>query len=171
MTCRFFDTTLPFDHFCWNLLVLSTLSLLPFLMIYVGMTPGFAKMLATNGTALSRFMRQVLTNGLSVVFLINYAGFVATSVYRKHIKRTPIRYIFMDGLVGAILFVGLHTLIYVLSADLFGSFGGDRSTALQVVGPTLQRAWLFENISGVYLYGIVPGALFVYLAARRRVTS
>jgi hypothetical protein len=164
---RFFNADLPFFRFCWNVLLFSLLSMLPFLITYVAITPGFTVMLATNSTAFSRFMRQVMTNGLPVVFLINYAGFVAASARLQRKKRSPYYYVILDGLGRAVLFVGLHAFVYVISVDLFGSFGGDRGTALQVVGPTLQRAWLFENISGAYLYSAIPGALVAHGALLR----
>ncbi len=61
-----------------------------------------------------------------------------------------------------ILFILLHGLVYFVSADWFGSFGGDRLQALQVVGPTLARSAFFENISGAYLYATLVSALPLY---------
>ena len=165
---RFFSVDLPFSRFCWNVLVFSCLSLSPFLIFYIALSPGFFTLLTSNGMALGRFLRQVLTNGLPVIFVINYTGFFAAAVFLRQTERRRLSHLLLDGLVRAFLFVGLHALIYVLSADLFASFGGDRVTALQVVGPTLERAFLFENISGVYLYSTLPGAFIVYLAVLQR---
>ena len=50
-----------------------------------------------------------------------------------------------------------------MSADLFGSFNGSRATALSVVGPTLERSFMFGNISGVYLYALAPGTFIALL--------
>ncbi|WP_375255441.1 hypothetical protein, partial [Yoonia sp.] len=136
--------------------VLTVFSLVPFLMVFVALTPEFAKMLMTNTTALGRFLRQVVTNGLPVVFVVNYVGFVATAIYLETPNRPRRVQILLDGLLRALVFVGLHVVVYVLSAGFFGSFGGDRWTALRVVGPTLERSYLFENISGVYLYALLP---------------
>lgn len=161
---KHFSLNLPFGQFCWNLTLLSVLSLLPFLVFFVALTPDFAKILVANPTALSRFSRQVVTNGLPVVVIVNYIGVVTASGVLQNAKRSALRYIFMDSLVRAGAFVMLHMLIYVFSADWFGSFGGDRWTALRVVGPTLERSFLFENISGVYLYALMPGASITYIA-------
>lgn len=120
-------------------------------------------MLVTNLSALGRFLRQVMTNGLLVVFLVNYLGFVFAFVTLKNPDRSAIKYIVLDGLLRSIAFVGIHILVYVLSADLFASFGGKRATALSVVGPTLERSFMFENISGVYLYALTPGAFIALL--------
>jgi len=125
-------------------------------------------MLASNTTALGRFARQVMTNGLPVVFLVNYLGFVFAYVTLKRSRHSRIRYIVLDGLLRSVVFVGVHILVYVLSADLFDSFGGDRTTALSVVGPTLERSFMFENISGVYLYALTPGAFIASLAVLSR---
>ncbi|KQI70873.1 hypothetical protein AN191_15390 [Loktanella sp. 5RATIMAR09] len=161
---KHFSLHLPFGLFCWNLTLLSILSLLPFLIVFVALTPDFVKILVTNPTALSRFFRQVVTNGLPVVVIINYISFVALSGVVQKANRSAIRHIALDSFARAGAFVMLHMLIYVFSADWFGSFGGDRWTALRVVGPTLERSYLFENISGVYLYALLPGAVFAYLA-------
>ena len=61
--------------------------------------------------------------------------------------------------------ISLHAVIYMVSADWFGSFGGDRLTALRIVAPTLARSALFQNISGVYLYATLASALPLYAAA------
>lgn len=161
---KHFSLQLPFGQFCWNLTLLSVLSLLPFLVFFVALTPDFTKILVANPTALSRFSRQVVTNGLPVVVIVNYIGFVTASGVLQNAKRSALRYIFMDSFVRAGAFVMLHMLIYVFSADWFGSFGGDRWTALRVVGPTLERSYLFENISGVYLYALLPGTVITSLA-------
>lgn len=165
---KFFSVELPFSRFCWNILVFSFLSILPILIVYVALTPGFVTMLTTNRIALIQFMRQVLTNGVPVVFFVNYIGFVAVSAFLRRERCEYIRHFLLDGFSRALLFIVLHALIYVLSADFFASFGGDRRTALQVIGPTLERAFLFENLSGVYLYSILPGAIIAYIAGFRQ---
>ncbi len=117
----------------------------------------------TNTAALGRFSRQVVTNGLPAVFVVNYVGFVATSRFCEKANVSARNHILLDGSVRGVVFVGLHVLVYVFSADLYGSFGGDRWTAFRVVGPTLERSYLFENISGVYLYALLPGTYIAYL--------
>jgi CDP-diglyceride synthetase len=136
--------------------------MLPFLIAFVALTPDFTTILVTNQTALSRFLRQVVTNGFPVVFIVNYIGFFVSSGLLQKVNRSALRRIFSDTFARAGAFVVLHVLIYVFSADWFGSFGGDRWTALRVVGPTLVRSYLFENISGVYLYALLPGIVITY---------
>jgi hypothetical protein len=67
-----------------------------------------------------------------------------------------------------VVFIVLHAVIYTLSADWFGSFGGSRLKALRVVGPTLAHSALFQNISGVYLYATLISALPLYVTAIER---
>ena len=144
-----FSPTLPFGRFCWNVSVLSLASILPFLLVYILATPGFATLLLTNGTALSRFLRQVFTNGFVVVFLVNYLGFVSASVALKQYQHRPIVYLVLDGLLRSVAFIGVHIAVYVMSADLFGSFN--------------ERSFMFGNISGVYLYALAPGTFIALL--------
>ncbi|WP_162848123.1 hypothetical protein [Litoreibacter halocynthiae] len=136
----------------------------PFLLIYIGLSPGLGAMLIANEAALARFMRQVLTNGIMMVFAINYVGFFAFSHFQRQGKGNSLRHLLADVLSRSLLFVALHAIIYVMSADLFASFGGNRKAALQVIGPTLERAFFFKNLSGVYLYSALPGAFVCYLA-------
>lgn len=159
-----FDIALPAHVFIWRVLVFSCLSLLPFLVLFVALTPGFTTLLATNGEALSRFARQIVTNGVVVVFAVTYLGFVTTALRLRQGSPIRITALLGDAALRTVLFIGLHGLIYVFSAKLFGSFGGDGRTALAVVAPTLARSALFENISGAYLYALLPGAFYCYRA-------
>ena len=102
-------------------------------------------------------------NGFVVVFLVNYLGFVSASVALKQYQHRPIVYLVLDGLLRSVAFIGVHIAVYVMSADLFGSFNGSRATALSVVGPTLERSFMFGNISGVYLYALAPGTFIALL--------
>lgn len=161
---------MPAALFVRNVLLFSIAALLPILVLYVLRTPGFAAALADGGPPLLRFLRQVLTNGLPVVATINYVGFFLFAVSRKACAqaRDPAILIVVDFVARLALFLVLHALIYVASADWFGSFGGSRSTALRVVAPTLARSALFENISGVYLYATLISAIPLYVSAIRR---
>ena len=161
---------MPAAQFVRNVLLFSFASLLPVLMLYVLLAPGFAPALAAGGPALMRFLRQVATNGLPVVFAVNYVSFYLFAI-TKHAKAGPgdtASLVLADVVLRALLFPGLHALVYFLSADWFGSFGGNRSTALAVVSPTLARSAFFENISGVYLYATMISALPLYCSAIRR---
>ena len=161
---------MPGMVFLRNVLLFSLAGLLPVLVLYIALSPGFTTALAGGGPALGRFLRQVLTNGLPVVVMVNYVGFFlfALSHERSGSGRDPGAYIVVDFFSRLGIFVGLHALIYVVSADWYGSFGGSRATALRVVAPTLARSALFENVSGVYLYATLVSAVPLYVSAARR---
>lgn len=161
---KYFNISMPFWLFARNTLVVSCLGLLPLLLLYIALTPGFGSMLLTSGPAVSRFSRQVVTNGLPVVFAVNYMSFslYAASVAKRRERAAHIHILLIDLPARVIIFIFLHGVIYFISADWFGSFGADRWQALQVVGPTLVRSALFENISGVYLYATLVSALPLY---------
>lgn len=152
---------MPAILFLRNTLVVSLIGLGAMLVPYIAMSPGFGAILAEGGPALSRFLRQLLTNGLPVVFAVNYAGFfvIALSAARASADQIPRMALFLDIPIRVTLFVVLHIIIYVKSADWFGTFGGSRETALQVVAPTLARSTFFENLSGVYLYASLVCAM------------
>lgn len=164
---RFFSTKMPGVKFVMNVLVFSLIGLLPVLLVYVMRAPGFASALMDGGPALSRFLRQVLTNGLPVIFIVNYVGFFLFAVLNAKDAngRDPASFILLDLVIRVALFLVLHAFIYVLSASWFGSFAGSRATALSVVAPTLARSAHFENISGVYLYATLVSALPLYVTA------
>lgn len=161
---RFFSPDLPWLEFMRNTLVISLLGLVPLLLLYVFLTPGFAAHLASGGPVLSRFLRQVLTNGLPVVFVANYVCLFIFATIRTECDQAGLYrlLIVIDLPLRAVVFVFLHAVIYALSAEWFGSFGGSKTTALRVVAPTLAQSALFMNISGVYLYATLLAALPVY---------
>lgn len=162
-----FSANMPGLRFVINVMAFSLVALVPVLLIYVMRTPGFSSALMDGGPALSRFLRQVLTNGLPVIFIVNYVGFFLFAVLNEKGTNSVIRRysFFFDVVIRVALFLVLHAFIYVLSAGWFGSFGGSRATALSVVAPTLARSALFENISGVYLYATLVSALPLYVTA------
>ncbi len=161
---QYFDIKMPFWRFAFNTLAFSCLGLLPILVFYIALTPGFGEMLLSSGPAFSRLLRQILTNGLLVVFCVNYMSFFLYALSAaKHGKGAVLAHVLLiDPPARVILFIFLHGLVYFISADWFGSFGGDRLQALRVVGPTLARSAFFENISGVYLYATLVSALPLY---------
>lgn len=142
----------------------------PLLVLYVALTPGFATALSWSDQALGRFLRQIVTNGLPVVFAVNYLAFFlyASTNARGGLERRPGLVLFLDVSARIVSFTVLHILIYVLSADWFGSFGGSRATAVRVVAPTLARSAFFENISGVYLYATLVSAIPLYASVIER---
>ena len=162
-----FTLSMPFSRFVRNTALLSLASLLPLLVLYVALRPGFTAMLMDGGPALSRFLRQVATNGFPAVFIVNYISFFHFAVLnaRQPAPRDTILVVFIDMPVRIVVFILLHAIIYVVSANWFGSFGGSPATALRVVAPTLARSALFDNISGVYLYATLVSALPLYVSA------
>lgn len=166
---RFFSLEMPALRFALNTLFASLSTLLPLLLVFVASRPGFGTMLLDGGPALWLFLRQVVTNGLPVVFIVNWMGLLLFA--REEARRggrDAAWTIPTDMVMRLILLVLLHAAIYMLSAKWFGSFGGSAATALGVVAPTLARAAVFDNISGVYLYATLVSAVPLYIAAVRR---
>lgn len=158
-----FSVRLPFTRFARNVALLSLAGLVPVLAIYIALAPGLAYHLGASGAALGRFARQIVTNGLPVVFVVNALGLILFAKLRAR-RITPLHALALDipARIGA--FVGLHLVIYPASAMLFGSFGGDPAQALRVTGPTLTQSAGFANLSGVYLYATLISALPLHMA-------
>ena len=165
---RLFTLDMPAARFARNVLLVSVAALLPVLALHVALTPGFAAALAEGGPALPRYLRQVATNGIPVVFVVNFVGFALFARAAARPRRDPARLILADMAARIAVFVLVHVAVYVVSSDWFGSFGGSRLTALTVVAPTLARAALFDNVSGVYLYATVVSALPLYAVCSAR---
>lgn len=160
---RYFSVTQPFTRFARNTILLSLIGLAPVLALYIALMPGFWSHLASADEALARFSRQILTNGLPVVFVLNTLGFVLFSRLRAdRVRPGVVLAIDVPARIGA--FIALHLVIYPASALMFGSFGGDPLQALRVVGPTLAQAAAFGNLSGVYLYATLVSALPLHMA-------
>ncbi|PHQ80603.1 MAG: hypothetical protein COB65_11070 [Thalassobium sp.] len=170
---KYLSTQMPFWRFALHTLVISLACGAPLLVLYVLINPGLASHLVSGGPALARFLRQVVTNGLPVVFVTNYVSFFIYAVLtdRYGVGKVPVRLILSDLPLRVALFLVLHALTYVLSAQWYGSFGGSKSVALGVVAPTLVRSALFANLSGVYFYAVVLSALPLYLPALERGTA
>jgi hypothetical protein len=169
---RYFAVDMPFWRFLLNTLVVSCAGLVPLLLLYVALTPGFGPMLINNGFALRLFLRQVVTNGLLVVFTVNYLGFfLYAALVAQRGREAAAAVLLIDPPLRIVTFILLHGLIYFLSADWFGSFGGDHWLALRVVAPTLARSAAFANLSGVYLYATLGSAVPVYTVAIDRLLA
>ncbi len=165
---RWFRLDMAFARFLLHVLIVSVAGLVPVLALYVALSPGFAAHLAGDGAALGRFARQIATNGLPVVIVVNYVGFV---LFAARGRRGAVAMLGVDLVARAVAFVALHAVIYPASALWFGSFGGDPSQALRVMAPTLAQAALFENLSGVYLYAAALGTAPLVLAALAGLTG
>lgn len=160
---RHFSVRLPFTCFARNTALLSLLGLVPALILYIALIPGFWSHLITSDAALARFLRQILTNGLPVVFTVNAVSMILFSQSRL---RTigPGSALALDFATRTLVFAALHAVIYFASALMFGSFGSDPLQALRVMGPTLVQAATFGNLSGVYLYATLISALPLHMA-------
>jgi hypothetical protein len=160
---RHFSVRLPFTRFARNTVLLSLLGLVPVLILYIALIPGFWSHLTTSDAALVRFMRQILTNGLPVVFSVNAVSMIMFS--RSRLRTIgPGSALALDFATRTIAFMVLHAVIFFVSALMFGSFGGDPLQALRVAGPTLVQAAAFGNLSGVYLYATLISALPLHMA-------
>jgi hypothetical protein len=139
------------------------------LALYVALTPGFTTSLFGGGSAAGYLLRQIVFNGLPVVFAVNLAGLWLYARVARGAGR-PWAALGLDAGLRAVLFIGLHAAIYAGAARAFGSFGGDAAQAVGVVGPTLAAAASFGNLSGVYLYATAVSAfpLFAAAVAERR---
>jgi len=168
---RHFSVGLPLVRFARNTVLLSLIGLAPALALYIALIPGFFSHLYGTEGALAGLTRQILTNGLPVVFVVNAFGLSLFAQLRaERIRPEFVLAADMAARIGA--FIALHVLIYPASALIFGSFGGDPLLALRVVGPTLVQAATFGNLSGVYLYATLVSALPLHMvlvgAALRR---
>lgn len=159
---RHFSVKLPFLRFARNIVLLSLTGLAPVLVIYIALSPGLWPHLLASEAALARLSRQIVTNGLPVVFVINALGLIIFAQLRAS-RLSPGRALAIDfpARIGA--FIALHVVIYPSSALLFGSFGGDPVQGLRVIGPTLAQAGAFGNLSGVYLYATLISALPLHM--------
>lgn len=160
---RHFSVRLPFTRFARNTVLLSLIGLAPVLALYITLTPGFWGHLLTEDSASARFLRQILTNGLPVVCVVNAISLVLFARLRSGAMR-PGLVLSLDIPGRLLAFIALHAVIYPASALMFGSFGGDPVQALRVVGPTLGQAGAFGNLSGVYLYATLATAMPLHTA-------
>jgi hypothetical protein len=165
---RHFAPDLPAGRFARNVLVVSLAGLLPAVALYVALSPGLATHLLALEVAGSRFMRQLLTNGLPVVFAVNFVSFLLYARWRAR-RMAPGQVLALDLLARVGLFFALHAIVFAASALAFGSFGGSPVQALRVVAPTLVQAAAFGNLSGAYLYATLLGALPLHIAALARI--
>lgn len=159
---RHFSVQLSAGRFLRNTLLLSLAGLLPVLGIYIARTPGFAGHLAGTEGALGPFLRQILTNGLPVVVVVNWAALILFARVRTGSIR-PGAALALDFAARIGLFAALNGAVFIASALVFDAFGGDAAQALGALGPTLARAAAFGNLAGVYLYTTLVGALPLHM--------
>jgi hypothetical protein len=169
---RYFVRGMPVTRFALNVLLFSCVALLLFLAVYISLRPGFWQSLAQDPVARGLLLRQVLTNGVLVVFVINYVGFALyAELARPEPARGALRALAIDLPVRMALFFIMHAFIYAGSAHMFGSFGGDPAQALGVVAPTIALSAIFGNLSGAYLYATAISAYPLFIAAALQLTA
>ena len=164
---RHFSPKMTYTRFALNVLLYSCLSLLPFLILYVSLRPGFWSSLIADPLARGLLLRQVLTNGLPIVYLINHIGFALYAGLAGR-KGDALKAFGIDVPARIMLFLAGHAAIYVGSARMFGSFGGDAMQALGAVAPTVAGSASFGNLSGVYLYATAISAYPLFFTAMRQ---
>jgi hypothetical protein len=165
---RYFSDNVPTRRFMLNTLIFSCAALLLLLIAYISLIPGMWTSLREDSFQRSEFLAQIVGNGLPVVFVVNYLGFVAyAQIHRPQFGRniSAVAALALDMAIRILLFLVTTAIIYVLFADLAGSFKGDDILALRAVGPTLMDAATFRNLTGVYLYACAISALPIFLAA------
>ncbi|WP_299365543.1 hypothetical protein [uncultured Paracoccus sp.] len=157
-----FGTHLPAGRFLRNTLLLSLAGLLPVLGLYIARTPGFAGHLVGTEGALRPFLRQILTNGLPAVLVVNWAALILFARTRAGIIRPGVA-LALDFAARIGVFAVLNGTVFVASALVFDYFGGDPAQALGALGPTLARAAIFGNLAGVYFYATLVGSLPLHM--------
>lgn len=159
---RHFSTRVPAGRFAAGVVVVSLGALVPVLWVYVALTPGFwGHLVATQG-ARAPFLRQIATNGVPVVVVVNAAALILFAWARAG-RLAPGAALGLDLGLRVALFAGLHGVVFAASAVVFGAFGGDVGQALGALGPTLRRAAVFGNLAGVYLWATLLCALPLHM--------
>ena len=164
---RHFAAGQPAVRFAAKVMLVSLAGLFPAVALYIALSPEMAAHVMEGGPAGGRFLRQILTNGLPVVFAVNFVSFLLYAPMRAG-QANPLRLAGFDLIARVGLFVAVHALVFWGSALAFGSFGGDPVQALRVVPPTLVQAAAFGNLSGAYFYATILGALPLHMAALAR---
>ncbi len=147
-------------------LLVSLPPLLATLLGFAHLVPEFATSLLTMPEARPYYLRQFLTEGLFTVFAVNYASLSLAASLRARAARSGIWPLLLaDMAVRVGLFAAVIAFVYFVSSQVFGSFGGDGTTALRTVGPTLRAALEFDNVSAAYFYAAALPGLPLFLAA------
>lgn len=167
---RHFAETLPVGVLARNVVFLALAGLVPVLVVYITREPALWAHLRHSPGAGGAFLRQILSNGLPVVVIVTAIGVLMRAQMQRWALRAGAA-LALDMTLRISGFVGLHVVIYPVSALAFGSFGGDPEQALRVLWPTLLQSAGFVNLSGVYLYAVLICALPVQLAVLSRMAD
>lgn len=159
----YFTPHMPALLFVRNVAIFSLSAFLILLLVYISSVPGWWHQLATEEEARASFIGQLFGNGLPLVFAVNYVGFTLYSNWLLKRAVHPGIMLAFDMIVKLTLFVGLTTLIYLAYAHYANAFTGEYRLALGAVGPTLEGAILFRNLTGVYFYSVAISSLPLFL--------
>lgn len=164
---RYFHPGITFFKMLKNTLLFSVASLILLLALYMSLVPGFFNSIWNDEMSRAPFIRQIFTNGLPVVFIVNYVGFslYLSSSRPGKFAGSAVRVLALDVFARMLLFCLLTAIVYLGSAHLFGSFSGDMWQAVRAVGPTITLAATFGNLSGVYVYAAAISAFPLFIAA------
>lgn len=163
---HYFSADLPALRFLRNVIGLTLIGLAGAVLQYVIYVDGFWTSLRTDSYARAAFLRQVATTGLPMVLAANL---VAATVYvwlRRGFgaRATGLPVMVFDFFMRLGAFVAVMFVTYRLSAQWLGSFQGNVDTAMSAVGPTLQSALQFENLTSAYLLAVMLGAVPIFVA-------
>lgn len=166
---NYFSRELPLYRFAGNVIVFSLASIFTVLCLYVLRTSGLLIQLTTDALARQQFVLQLLTNGLPVVVVVNYAGasFVQYSLGRQtpHQSQSIGDLLLREAIIKVLLFIALTILIYLIFAIYRGAFVGSPALALRAVRPTLVNALFFQNLTSVYLYSVAISSFPLFVVA------
>ena len=133
---------------------------------YVIYVDGFAVSLWADSYARTAFLRQVFTTGLPMVLVANLlaATFYVWIRQARAGRAMGLPVMVVDFFVRLGAFVAVMFATYYASARWLGSFQGNVDTALHAVGPTLQAALRFENLTSAYVLAVMLGAIPFFIA-------
>ena len=159
---------LPARKFIMGILLISLLSISVTLAVYLAKTDGLFAQLMDDSTALNYFLRQTILDGFLLVFLVNCFSFSIYGyfVWRySHAHQITIVYLILEAVAKMAVFVFATAIIYVIFAQIFGSFGGSSIAALKSVRPTIEGAMRFDNLTGVYFYAVAISSFPLFICA------
>lgn len=170
---HYFSADMPAFRFLRNVLALTLIGLIGAVLQYVIYVEGFWASLTSDGYARGAFLRQVATTGLPMVLAANLIAAVVYVWLRRGFgaRASGLPVMVFDFAVRMGAFVAVMYVTYRISAQWWGAFRGSVDTAMNVVGPTLQAALRFENLTSAYLLAVMLGAIPMFVAGSLDVMS
>jgi hypothetical protein len=172
---NYYSRHVPARRFFIYLAGFSFGPMLMMLSFYIAQTPGLLCQLLSDSMASRLFFGQVLGNGMIVLLITNFFGFLfdqmilgASPQFRSS---TIYRVLILEMFVKIVIFIIVTAVVYVAYAAYAGSFSGKLELALRAVTPTIRDAIAFRNLTTVYLYAAVIASLPLFVIALIRVLS